>query len=295
MRAVVVREFGGPEAVEVVEAEVPEPGAREVRIKVAAAPLNPVDVGLRAGAFGGAGKQVGLGWDVAGVVDAVGVAGAWAVGDRVVALDHGISGALGAQAEFVVVPVDAVAVAPRGVDEVHASTLPLNGLTALQGLDAMELGAGQTLLVTGAAGGVGAFVVQLAVQRGVSVTGLAREGDAEYVRGLGAEFAGAGDVEGEFDGVFDAAVLGEAALGWVRDGGVYMGVMPQGQPAGVRGIRTSAVEVAADGAQLAGLVKLMEEGVLTTRVAGTYGLEEAGEAHARFGRGGVGGRLVLVP
>ncbi|MGJ5890358.1 zinc-binding dehydrogenase [Streptomyces niveiscabiei] len=294
MRAVVVREFGGPDVVEVVETEVPEPGAREVRIRVGAAALNPVDVAVRSGVFGGAGKQVGLGWDVAGVVDAAGVASVWAPGDRVVALDHGISEPLGAQAEFVVVPVDAVAVAPVGVDEVAASTLPLNGLTALQGLDALELRAGQSLLVTGAGGGVGAFAAQLAAHRGVLVTGLARERDAEYVGGLGGvEFAAS--VEGEFDAVFDAAVLGEVTLGWVRDGGAYVGVMPHGEPASVRGVRTSAVEVVADGVQLAGLVKLMEEGVLTTRVAGTYALEEAGSAHARFAEGGVGGRLVLVP
>ncbi|MET8982721.1 zinc-binding dehydrogenase [Streptomyces sp. NPDC004539] len=285
MRAVVVRGFGGPEVVEVVETEVPEPGAREVRIRVTAAALNPVDVAVRTGAFGGAGKQVGLGWDAAGVVDAAGVASVWAPGDRVVALDHGISGALGAQAEYVVVPVDAVAVAPVGVDDVHASTLPLNGLTALQALDAMELSAGQSLLVTGAGGGVGGFAAQLAAHRGLAVTGLARGADGEF----------AGSVEGEFDGVLDAAVLGETALGWVRDGGVYAGVMPQGEPASVRGVRTFAVQVTADGAQLAELVKLMEEGVLTTRVAGTYGLEEAGAAHTRFAGGGVGGRLVLVP
>ncbi|WP_411572866.1 zinc-binding dehydrogenase [Streptomyces acidiscabies] len=81
----------------------------------------------------------------------------------------------------------------------------------------------------------------------------------------------------------------------MRDGGAYLGVMPHGEPASVRGVRTSAVQVVADGAQLAGLVKLMEEGVLTTRVAGTYALEEAGAAHARFAEGGVGGTLVLVP
>jgi NADPH:quinone reductase-like Zn-dependent oxidoreductase len=73
MRAAVVRSFGGPESVEVVESELPEPAARQVRIKVAAAALNPVDAGVRAGAFGGAGKQIGLGWDVAGTVDATGV------------------------------------------------------------------------------------------------------------------------------------------------------------------------------------------------------------------------------
>uniref|UniRef100_UPI003672F38C alcohol dehydrogenase catalytic domain-containing protein n=2 Tax=Bacillati TaxID=1783272 RepID=UPI003672F38C len=152
MRAVVVNSFGGPEAVRVVESEVPEPGARQVRIKVAAAALNPVDAGVRAGVFGGAGKRIGLGWDVAGTVDAVGVASAWSVGDEVVALDYGMVKPLGTHAEYVVVDTDAVALAPASVDAVHAATLPLNALTAAQALDLLELAPGRSLLVTGAAG-----------------------------------------------------------------------------------------------------------------------------------------------
>lgn len=296
MRAAVVRTFGGPEAVEVVEAEVPEPRAREVRIKVAASALNPVDAGTRSGAFGGAGRQVGLGWDVAGTVDAVGVATAWNVGDEVVALDYGMTKPVGAHAEYVVVPTDAVALAPTTADAAHAATLPLNALTAAQGLDLLELTPGQSLLVTGAAGAVGGYAVQLAVHQGVSVTALAREGDEEFVRSLGAAHATPGGIApAGFDAVFDAAVLGEPALEWVRDGGAYVGVIPQAQPAPVRGVRTSAVEVAADGARLAELVRLADEGVLTLRVAETYSLEEAAKAHVRQAEGGVRGRLVIVP
>ncbi|MFF4020149.1 NADP-dependent oxidoreductase [Streptomyces sp. NPDC001843] len=296
MRAAVVRTFGGPEAVEVVEAEVPEPRAREVRIKVAASALNPVDAGARSGAFGGAGKQVGLGWDVAGTVDAVGVATAWNVGDEVVALDYGMTKPVGAHAEYVVVPTDAVALAPATADAAHAATLPLNALTAAQGLDLLELAPGQSLLVTGAAGAVGGYAVQLAVHQGVSVTALAREGDEELVRSLGAAHATSGDIApAGYDAVFDAAVLGEPALEWVRDGGGYVGVIPQAQPAPVRGVRTSAVEVAADGARLAELVRLADEGVLTLRVAETYSLEDAVKAHVRQAEGGVRGRLVIVP
>ncbi|CAM5409026.1 Dehydrogenase OS=Streptomyces glaucescens OX=1907 GN=SGLAU_19275 PE=4 SV=1 [Streptomyces glaucescens] len=152
MRAVVVERFGGPEAVEVVETAVPQPGARQVRIKVAAATLNPVDAGVRAGVFGGAGQRIGLGWDVAGTIDAVGTGAAWNVGDEVVALHYGPVKPLGTHAEYVVVDADAVAPAPAGVDAVHAATLPLNALTAVQALDLLGLEAGQSLLVTGAAG-----------------------------------------------------------------------------------------------------------------------------------------------
>lgn len=271
MRAAVVRTFGGPETVEIVEAEVPEPGARQVRIKVAAAALNPVDAGVRGGFFGGAGKQIGFGWDVAGTVDATGVATAWSAGDEVVALDPGMVRPLGTHAEYVVVDTDAVAKAPATVDAVHASTLPLNALTAEQALDLMELTEGQSLLVTGAAGAVGGFAIQLAVHRGLSVTGLAREGDEELVRSLGAAHFASGDADlGTYDAVLDAANLGEAALGWVRDGGAFVGVRPGGHPESVRGVRTTAVAVTADGARLAKLAALVDEGVLTLRVAETY-------------------------
>ncbi|MFF7373675.1 NADP-dependent oxidoreductase [Streptomyces massasporeus] len=295
MRAVVVDSFGGPENVAVVETEVPEPGAREIRIKVAAAALNPVDAGVRAGVFGGAGKRIGLGWDVAGTVDAVGVASSWSVGDEVVALDHGMVKPLGTHAEYVVVDTDAAALAPATVDAVRAATLPLNALTAVQALDRLELAPGDALLVTGAAGAVGGYAVQLAAHRGIAVTGLAREGDEAFVRSLGAGgFLGA-VADRDFDAVLDAAVLGEPALAGVRDGGRYIGVIPHAEPASVRGVRTAAVEVSADGAQLAKLVRLVDEGVLTTRVAETFALEDAAKAHARLDGGGVRGRLVLVP
>ncbi|MFF5481494.1 NADP-dependent oxidoreductase [Streptomyces sp. NPDC012935] len=296
MRAAVVRTFGGPDAVEIVAREVPEPGAGQVRIKVAAAALNPVDAGLAAGVFGGAGADVGLGWDVAGTVDAVGPAASWGVGDEVVALHYGMLKPLGTHAEYVVVPADAVAKAPATVDSVHAATLPLNALTAAQALDRLELGPDQSLLVTGAAGAVGGYAVQLAAHRGISVTALAREADEELVRSLGATRFAAGAVEaGSFDAVLDAAILGETALEWVRDGGAYIGVIPGTQPASVRGVRTDAVEVGADGVQLAELVRLADDGVLTLRVAETFALDDAVKAHARLAEGGVRGRLVLVP
>ncbi|MFG2949136.1 NADP-dependent oxidoreductase [Streptomyces adustus] len=296
MRAVVVTSFGGPEAVRVVENEVPEPGAGQLRIKVAAAALNPVDAAVRAGVFGGAGGWIGLGWDVAGTVDAVGEATAWRVGDEVVALAPGVAEPLGSHAEYVVVGADAVAAAPATADAVSAATLPLNGLTALQALDLLELTPGQSLLVTGAAGAVGGYAVQLAAHRGVSVTALARVEDEQLVRSLGAAHFTTGEVEpAGFDAVLDAAVLGGAALAGVRDGGAYAGVIPGAAPAAVRGVRTGTVEVRADGQRLAELVRLVDEGVLTLRVAGTYALDDAVKAHARLAEGGVRGRLVLLP
>jgi NADPH:quinone reductase-like Zn-dependent oxidoreductase len=100
---------------------------------------------------------------------------------------------------------------------------------------------------------------------------------------------------GTVDAVLDAAVLGEAALEWVRDGGAYVGVRPGGEPASVRGVRTTSVAVRPDGAGLAELAALVDQGVLTLRVAETHPLDDASKAHARLAEGGVRGRLVLVP
>ncbi|WP_344009356.1 zinc-binding dehydrogenase [Streptomyces thermospinosisporus] len=311
MRAAVVTSFGGPESVRIVPAEVPEPGEGEVRIKVAAAALNPVDAAVREGVFGGAGRTLGLGWDVAGVVDAVGpevsagpagpadaagAAAGWGVGDEVVALQYGMIKPLGTHAEYVVVPADAVARAPRTARAVRAATLPLNALAAARALDLLDPAPGASLLVTGAAGAVGGYAVQLAALRGVKVTGLARQGDEEFVRSLGAaDFVSREPTAGGFDAVLDAAVLGGRAVSWARDGGAYAGLIPTAVPAAERGVRMAAVEVAADGARLAELVRLVDEGRLTLRVAGTYALDDAVKAHARLAEGGVRGRLVLVP
>ncbi|MGW9025363.1 NADP-dependent oxidoreductase [Streptomyces sp. NPDC055722] len=296
MRAAVVTTFGGPEAVEIVEVETPEPTARQVRIKVAAAALNPVDAGVREGAFGAADGRIGLGWDVAGTVDATGEGTAWNVGDEVVALQYGMVKPLGTHADYVVVDADAVAKAPATVDSVLAATLPLNALTAAQALDLLDLGPGRSLLVTGAAGAVGGYAVQLAVGRGIEVTALARESDERFVRSLGAGRLVTGGADaGSFDAVLDAAVLGETALERVRDGGAYMGVIPHAQPGPVRGIETAAIQVGADGARLAELVGLVDEGALTLRLAATFSLADAAKAHAWLAEGGVRGRVVLVP
>ncbi|MBO0518140.1 zinc-binding dehydrogenase, partial [Streptomyces beijiangensis] len=109
-------------------------------------------------------------------------------------------------------------------------------------------------------------------------------GDEELVRALGADrfVLRDGPLDGGYDGVLDAAVLGAAALAAVRDGGAYAGVIPGASPASERGVRVETQEVAADGELLAELVGLADRGVLTLRVAETYGLEDAAKAHARL-------------
>lgn len=312
MRAVVVRNYGGPEALAVADVPVPEPGRGQVRIRVEAAAVNPVDIATRQGLMNTARpgviaerEHVGIGWDVAGTVEAAGPdVASLALGERVIGLRDRLDQPLGTYAERVVLDAADVAPTPAEGDGIAASTIPLNGLTALQALDAPALPAGATILVTGAAGGLGGFGVELAAMRGLRVIAAAGDDDDKLVRGLGAdEFvprsaelaAAVRDlVPGGVDAAFDAAGLGYPALDAVRAGGAYAAFLGAG-PFPVRGIRVVPVHIHADGAALAGLSRLAAAGKLTLRVAGVYPLADAAAAHRRLQAGGVRGRLVLVP
>ncbi|MFD6226481.1 NADP-dependent oxidoreductase [Streptomyces sp. NPDC060232] len=298
MLAAVVTGFGGPEQVELAQVPVPRPAAGQVRIRVAAAGLNPVDGAVRAGVFGGAGQRIGLGWDVAGEIDETGpeVTG-WSRGDRVVGLHYGTVKPLGTHAEYVVLDADAVAAAPAAVDVLAAAALPLAGLTAARAVDQLGLAPASSVLVTGAAGVVGGLAVQLAVRAGLVVTALAGAEDEELLRSLGAAafVPRGGAPAGPVDGVLDAAVLGGAALAHVRDGGAYVGLIPNHAPAAERGIRVEEQEVAADGELLARLVSLVDAGALTLRVSEVFPLAEAAKAHDRLAVPGVRGRIILTP
>ncbi|WP_333770867.1 NADP-dependent oxidoreductase [Streptomyces sp. IBSBF 2435] len=310
MRAVVVRDFGGPDALETVEHPLPEPGAGQVRIAVQAAAVNPVDLAVRAGAMLAIGfaepqPQFGLGWDVAGTVDAVGAGAGFAVGDAVIGLVDRLDLPTGAYAEYVVLDAAAVGRAPRNASPAEAATLPLCGLTAAQGLDLLGLAPGDTLLVTGAAGGVGGFAVELAAARGLRVVAVAAPADEKLVRGFGAEhFVPRGGrvadavravVPGGVDGVLDAARLKTAALEALRTGGGFVAVGLGEDPVPRRGTRVANVWVHADGAGLSELAGLADAGRLTLRVAGTYALARASAAHSRAAEAGLRGRLVLLP
>ena len=310
MRAVVVRDFGGPRALIVIETPVPRPGPGEVRIKVAAAAVNPADVMVRVGAmvqYGSAvpAEQFGVGVDVAGSIDAVGdgVRG-WNVGDAVIGLQERLDLPLGAQAEHMVLEEWAIATAPAGISMAEASTLPLNATTADEALDVLDLARGQWLLVTGAAGGVGSFAVELAVLRGLRVLAQAGTADEELLRGLGAELFVSRDaalgpavrqlLPGGAHGALDAANLGVAAYDAICHGGTYVNLL-NSAPQARRKIRTANLAYHADGPRLAALSALAATGRLTPRVARTFPLQGAPEAHEALAAGRVRGRLVLVP
>lgn len=304
MRAVVIDEPGGPEALRMIEAEIPDPGAKELRITMAGACVNPVDIGTRSGLYHGrwftGTPRIGLGWDVAGVVSAVGaeVTG-FDVGDRVLALDDRFSRPLRCYAEEVVVPASAAGQVPDRLDLVTASTIPMNGSTAAESLEALDLSPGATLLVTGAAAAVGGFAVSLAARAGIEVTGLAAAKDAELVRGVGAAHVVARgtsyDEIGPYDAVLDAAMVGAPAIAAVRDGGRFVAVSPSKAPPQERGITVHVVLSRPIGSRIEWLAGLAAGNELHPRVAGTLPLAEAAEAHRRFESEITRARWVLVP
>jgi NADPH:quinone reductase-like Zn-dependent oxidoreductase len=310
MRAVGLYEFGGPDVLRVVELPDPEPGPGEVRIRVAAATVNPTDIGfrsgLRAAQLADAPPPYVSGMEVAGIIDAVGAGAGWQPGERVMAITSPFPGGRGGQAELVVVSADGVAAAPAESTLVEAATLPMNGLTVQFALDHLGLSAGETLAVTGAAGAVGGYAIQLGCVAGLRVVAVAAPADEQLVRGLGAhlfvprgERAAAGilaAVPGGVDGVIDAALVGGPILAAVRDGGRLAAVRPfQGET--VRGITIVPVAVMQyrhERAKLEALGRLVEAGKLTLRVAETFPPERAADAHRKFESGGVRGRLVVV-
>ncbi|MEV0197908.1 NADP-dependent oxidoreductase [Nonomuraea sp. NPDC050691] len=308
MRVVSFTSFGDPGVLTVAEAPLPQPEEGQVRIRVEAATLNPADVAARSGAFGPmlpAGPRYVPGWDVAGMVDAVGPAtSGFELGDRVVGMSDWLATKRGTHAEFVVLDAAAIAPAPAGIHPAEAATLPVNALTADQALDLLGLAEGQTLAVTGAAGAVGGYAVELARHRGLDVIGIGSAQDETFISGLGAAFLPRSDdpvhalraiaPEG-VDGLLDAAVIGPQTLAAVRDGGAFVSMMPPATPAAERGIRVETVFVRSDGARLRDLVALVEQGLLTLRLSRTFAFEQAAEAHELFAKGGIRGRLILVP
>jgi NADPH:quinone reductase-like Zn-dependent oxidoreductase len=307
MRAAVVRKVGGPEVIEVLEVPTPEPGPLQVRIKVVAAALNPADAAVWAGFFGSLDgmEHAGLGLDAAGTIEAVGPGVLLEVGTAVIAFDAAVLRPTKAQAEFLVVDLNSLAPAPEGMDLTLAATIPLNAMTASQALDHLPLRPRDTLLVTGAAGAVGGFAVELARTRGVRIVAQGRPEDQQFLRDRGAICFVSRDEELNqavrrfvphgVDGVLDAAALGEPALAAVRDGGVFVSLRSDVLPQPRRAIAVRHTSAGPEATRLSHLSALAEVGVLTPRVARTYPLPEAAQAHAQVARGGLRGRIVLVP
>lgn len=309
MRAVGLNRFGGPEVLEVVDLPDPVPGDGEIRVRVAAATVNPTDVGLRSGAraeqLAGVDPPYVPGMELAGTVDQAGPGSGWQAGDRVLAITTPVPGGRGAQSELVVVSGRSAVRVPRGSTLEEAATLPMNGLTVRRALDHLQLRPGDTLCVTGAAGAVGGYAVQLATAEGVRVVAVAGSSDEQLVTSFGAaHFVPRGEgvaaavrdrVPDGVDGVVDAALLGQSILPALREGGRLAAVRPfAGEPD--RGVVIELVRVTDyryEQEKLAALADAVEQGTLTLRVAATFPPERAAEAHRKLEAGGVRGRLVI--
>ena len=309
MRAVVMHEFGGPEVLRVEEVPTPEPIPTEVQVRVQAAGINPVDFKTRQGK--GMAAVLGepplrVGWDVAGVVTAVGGGVTrFEVGDEVFGMPW-FPRQAGAYAEYVTAPSRHFAGRPHALSAIEAGALPLAGLTAWQiVVDTIRLQDGDDLLIHGAAGGVGHLAVQIAKARGATVVATARDEQAEWLRGLGADrvvdyrkerFE---DHVADLDAVIDfPGAYGERSLAALRPGGTLVSVPSGSSPelielAKRRGQRATGFLVEPDPVGLEGLSELIEAGRLQVRVDRVFDLEEAAEAHRQAEAGHAGGKLVL--
>ncbi len=310
MRAVGVNEYGGPEALEVVELPDPTVDPGQVLVRVHAAAVNPTDTYVRNGAR--AERQAGHpppyvpGMDVAGVLEAVGegVDTELQVGDRVMAIVVP-KGRHGAYAERLALPAGSVVAAPAGTSHAEAATLPMNGLTARLALDLLDLETGDTLAVTGAAGTLGGLMIQLAKADGLRVIADASEDDEPLVADLGADVVvrRGDDVAARIrehapdgvDGLLDGSVQNERLFDAVRDHGGFATVrgFQADAPRGITLHQVWVWEYAEERAKLDRLRAQAEEGVLSLRVADTYPAELAPETHRRLEAGGVRGRLIL--
>jgi NADPH:quinone reductase len=311
VRAVGVIEYGGPEALRVVELPDPLTGSGDIRIRVHAAAVNPTDTFVRNGARAEAQRAASPppyvpGMDAAGVIEEIGegVSTDLQPGDHVMAIVVP-AGSHGAYCERIVVPAESVARVPAGASDVEACTLPMNGLTARLALDTLALRTGDTLGVTGAAGAFGGYMVQLGKALGLKVIADAAASDWQLVMDLGADVVVTrgddvarrirAEIPEGVDGLADGALLDGAVIDAVRDGGRVATVRGYRGPE-ERGVTFHPVFVrdyARQHGKLDGLRQLVEDGRVTLRVAGTFQPEDAAEAHRLLEAGGVRGRLVI--
>ncbi|GGP83714.1 MULTISPECIES: NADP-dependent oxidoreductase [Streptomyces] len=305
MRAIVVKEWGGPENLVEREIERPEPGLGEVLVRVHAAGVNPVDWKTRAsGALIAWGETPIVGWDVSGTVEAVGPGVTlYAPGDEVYGMPH-FPRQAGGYAEYVVAPARHFARKPASLDHVQAAALPLAALTAWQALvDTAGVTAGQRVLVHAAAGGVGHLAVQIAKARGAYVIGTASAAKHDVLRELGADelidyrsvdFA---EAVADVDVVLDAlgGDTAERSLKVLKPGGHLVSLPgPDSVPAGADGVNASWVLVDPDLGGLQAIAELADKGLLKPLVETVLPLAEAARAHEIGEQGRTTGKIVLT-
>ena len=308
MQAIAITTFGGPDRLTLMDLPVPPCAPEQVVLKVQAAGVGMWDVKMRQGSVRLEGQQFPfvLGCESAGSIEQVGaLVTGLDVGTRVMCATYQVG--VGHYAHYVAVSADLVAPAPFSLDALNAGALPVNGLTAYQAIyEQLKLQKGETLLITGAAGGTGTFAVQLAAHVGAHIIVTASSRNHPYLQKLGAselidyaqtDFADAvlaAHPEG-IDAVLDC-VGGETAarsLKVVRDGGRLVTIVDLEQVRPTRHIDTRLLYFRPDGQQLAELTKLVDTGQLTVHLDQVFPLAEARQAHERLETRHHQGKIVL--
>lgn len=306
MKAMTYSRYGDDSVLELRDLDTPRVGPGEVLVRVKAASVNPVDWKVMSGGLDPLMMTVFPavpGWDVAGVVEAVGLdAPEFRVGDEIMAYARKDVVAGGTFAELVTVPVRTATRKPASMTFEEAASLPLAGLTAYQTLTRLNLNANDTLLVHGAAGGVGSYAVQVAKHIGARVIGTASERNHEYVRGLGAD-----DVVEYGDGLVErvrAIAPDGVTVSADYVGNVEEQTMQLLTPAG-RHVSVADPSVALNGGlyawvrpsaeDLAKLAQLVDDGALRVDIAATYPLERLADAFAQSREGHTRGKIVVSP
>ncbi|MDO0938468.1 NADP-dependent oxidoreductase [Streptomyces sp. DG2A-72] len=329
MRAVRLHEHGGPDVLRYDEVPIPEPGPGEVLVRVHAAGVNPPDWYLRGGLTrmpGETESTVSLpvipGTDVSGVVEAVAAdADGLAVGDEVFGLLRFPSFDGRVYAEYVAAPASDLARKPAGIDHVHAAGAPMAGLTAWQFL--IEVGhdhpspfqearhrptaldAGTTVLINGAAGGVGHFALQLAKWKGARVIAVASGAHEWFLNELGADQLvdytknRPEELVHDVDLVLDTVGGPHSSrlLRTLKRGGALFPVFPgefDEEETAKLGVTVSIAQVRSSGAQLAELGRLLDAGTVRVAIDSTFPLADARAAHERAARGHIQGKIVLT-
>lgn len=313
MFAVGVNEYGGAEKLVSVEIPEPHPGPGEVRIRVRAAAINPVDIMVRDGSlsewFAGTNPPYVPGMDVAGTVDEVSedLASIFSLktGMHVVGVVDNY-GSYGGYSEYICLPAASVTPVPQGKTFSQAASFLMNALTARQALDTLSLPEKSTVLVTGAAGAVGAYAIALGSQDSLRMLAIASGDDTEFLRASGADdVIERGDDLSErilqlcsdgVDAVIDAAGLGKQVVPVIKKGGTLITLRPTGDEfaeSGISAVFVNVRERIRDHDAISKISGQVEDGLLSLRVAKVFSVRDASEAHRYFEAGGLRGRVIL--
>jgi len=309
MKAVVINQFGEPDALTYTDIPCPEVTNDTILVRVHAAGINPVDWKTRRGR--GMAKRYGenpfpliIGWDISGVVEVVGAnITEFNVGDEVYGM-VGFPGVGGAYAEYVLTTPDYIVHKPKNLSHTEASVIPLAALTAWQAMfDTANLQANQKILIHAAAGGVGHLAVQLARWKGAFVIGTASSRNAEFLQSIGisehvdyttVEFE---DVLSELDIVFDliGGEISQKSAKTLKQGGFLVSIQKTGTEFEKlpKHIEVEWLLVEPNPNQLAEITKIIEAGQLQPTVSHTFALDELPDAHRQIETGHTRGKIAI--